>query len=43
MSQKREKGYSQKGKPNGDNVKQMIAAEELEQAVHPTKRQNTPQ
>ena len=40
MSQKREKGYSQKGKPTADTVKQTIAAEDLEKAIHPTNRQN---
>jgi hypothetical protein len=43
MSQKREKGFSQKGKPNADTVKQTIAAEDLETAIHPTKRQNSKQ
>jgi hypothetical protein len=43
MSKKKDKGYSQKGKPNADTVKQQIAAEDLENAIHPTKRQNTPQ
>jgi hypothetical protein len=43
MSAKKSKGYSQKGKPNADNVKPQIAAEDLENAIHPTKRQNTPQ
>ncbi len=43
MSQKREKGYSQKGKPNADTVKQTIAQEDLENAIHPTKRQNAKQ
>ncbi|WP_338451723.1 hypothetical protein R4Z09_07570 [Niallia oryzisoli] len=43
MSQKRDKGYSQKGKPNADTVKQTIAAEDLETAIHPTKRQNAKQ
>lgn len=43
MSQKRDKGYSQKGKPNADTVKQAIAAEDLENAIHPTKRQNSKQ
>lgn len=43
MSQKREKGFSQKGKPNGDTVKQTIAVEELNKAIHPTKRQNAEQ
>lgn len=43
MSQKRDKGFSQKGKPNADTVKGTIAAEELEKAIHPTKRQNSQQ
>ncbi|GIN38272.1 MULTISPECIES: hypothetical protein [Heyndrickxia] len=43
MTKQREKGYSQKGKPTGDTTKNMIAAEELEQAIHPTKRQNSKQ
>ncbi|WP_404355432.1 hypothetical protein [Cytobacillus firmus] len=43
MSQKRDKGYSQKGKPNSDTVSQTTAAEELEKAIHPTKRQNAQQ
>lgn len=43
MSQQRDKGNSQKGKPNSDTVKPYIAAEELEQAIHPTKRQNAKQ
>lgn len=43
MSQKRDKGYSQKGKPSADTVKPMIAAEDLETAIHPTKKQNAKQ
>lgn len=43
MSQKRDKGYSQKGKPTADTGKRLISAEELELAIHPTKRQNSPQ
>jgi len=43
MSQSREKGYSQKGKPTADTVKQTIAVEDLEKAIHPTKRQNAKQ
>ena len=46
MSQKREKGYSQKGKDyaeSADGGKRLIAAEELEKALHPTKRQNSEQ
>jgi hypothetical protein len=40
LSRKRDKGYSQAGKPNADNVKQKISAEELERAIHPTNRQS---
>lgn len=43
MGSKRDKGYSQKGKPNADTVKKEIAAEDLDKAIHPTKRQNTRQ
>lgn len=43
MSQKQEKGYSQKGKPTADTVKNQMAAEDLENAIHPTKRQNSKQ
>ncbi len=44
MGNKNKKGYSsQKGKPGTDTVKQQIAVEDLEKAIHPTKRQNTPQ
>ena len=46
MSQKREKGYSQKGKDYAESAgggKRLIAAEELEKALHPTKRQNSEQ
>lgn len=46
MSQKREKGYSQKGKNYADSAgtgKRILAAEELEKALHPTKRQNAEQ
>ncbi len=36
---------SQKGKPANDaiNTKNVMAAEEMEKATHPTGRQNTPQ
>lgn len=34
---------SQKGKPNADTTNPVIAAEELEKAIHPTKRQNAKQ
>nr|WP_295971712.1 hypothetical protein [uncultured Bacillus sp.] len=43
MSRKSNKGHSQKGKPAADTVKPMIAAEDLETAIHPTKRQNAKQ
>jgi hypothetical protein len=46
MSQKRDKGYSQKGKDYAESAgtdKRMIAAEEIEKATHPTKRQNAEQ
>ena len=43
MSRKREKGYSQKGKPHADTVKKEIAFEDLETATHPTKQQNSKQ
>ncbi len=37
------KNKSQKGKPTADPVRPVIAKEELEKAIHPTKRQNSPQ
>ncbi len=37
------KNRAQKGKPSADTVKPVIAKEELEKAIHPTKRQNSPQ
>ncbi|WP_335869809.1 hypothetical protein [Bacillus sp. 2205SS5-2] len=37
---KRDKGYSQKGQPNANNVKQVMAAEDVETATHPAKKQN---
>ncbi|MBT2698855.1 hypothetical protein ACSU6B_22800 [Neobacillus sp. C211] len=46
MSQKRDKGSSQKGKNYADTAgggKRVIAAEEIEKAIHPTKRQNAEQ
>lgn len=46
MSQKRDKGSSQKGKNYADTAgggQRMIAAEEIEKAIHPTKRQNAQQ
>lgn len=33
----------QKGKPNADTAKQVMAAEEMAKATHPTKRQNSHQ
>ncbi|GHI01432.1 hypothetical protein [Neobacillus kokaensis] len=46
MSQKREKGNSSAGKNYAESAgggKRMIAAEEIEKAIHPTKRQNSEQ
>ncbi|MEH7117269.1 hypothetical protein V7128_07580 [Neobacillus vireti] len=46
MSQKRERGNSQSGKNYADTAgggKRMIAAEEIEKAIHPTKGQNSEQ
>lgn len=46
MSQKRDKGYSQKGKNYSESAvggKRIMAAEEIEKALHPTKRQNAEQ
>ncbi|MCM3566712.1 hypothetical protein [Neobacillus mesonae] len=46
MSRKREKGYSSAGKnyaETGGTGKRMISAEEVEKAIHPTKRQNSEQ
>ena len=40
---KRDKGRSQKGKPNADTTNNTMAAEEMEKAIHPTKRQNSEQ
>ncbi len=43
MSQKRDKGYSQQGKDYAESAgggKRMIASEEIEKAIHPTKGQN---
>ncbi|MFY0757701.1 MULTISPECIES: hypothetical protein [Metabacillus] len=42
MSQEKS-SKSQKGKPNADTVKKTMAFEEMEKAVHPTKRQNSEQ
>ena len=43
MTKRQEKGYSQKGKPSADTTKNVIASEELDKAIHPTKRQNSEQ
>lgn len=43
MTKQREKGYSQKGKPTSDTVKNTIASEELNKAIHPTNQQNSKQ
>ena len=37
------KNKSQKGKTTADTVRPVIAKEELEKAIHPTRRQNSPQ
>jgi hypothetical protein len=41
MSQKRDKGASQKGKTHSDSVNNTLAAEELKKAIHPTNRDNS--
>lgn len=33
----------QKGKPNADTVNNMMAAEDMEKAIHPNNRQNSKQ
>jgi hypothetical protein len=33
----------QKGKPNADTSKKTMAIEDVEKAIHPTKRQNSEQ
>jgi len=46
LSQKRDKGSSQKGKDYADTAgggQRVMAAEEVEKAIHPTKRQNSEQ
>ncbi|MEH7106284.1 MULTISPECIES: hypothetical protein [Bacillaceae] len=46
MSQKRDKGNSQAGKNYAETAgtdKRVIASEEIEKAIHPTKRQNSEQ
>jgi len=46
LSQKRDKGNSQKGKNYAESAgtgTRMIAAEEIEKAIHPTKGQNSEQ
>ncbi len=40
---KRDKGRTQKGKPNADTTNNIMAAEEMEKAIHPTNRQNSEQ
>ena len=37
------KQRSQKGKPNADTTNNKMAAEDMEKAIHPTKKQNSPQ
>jgi hypothetical protein len=46
LSQKRDKGSSQKGKNSAETAgggQRIMAAEEMEKAIHPTKRQNAEQ
>lgn len=43
MNKSKDKGYSQAGKPHADTVKQTIAKEDLDNAIHPTNRQNSKQ
>lgn len=46
MSQKRENGNSQKGKNYAESAgagTRIMASEEVEKAIHPTKRQNSEQ
>ncbi|MCM3114714.1 hypothetical protein M3610_05380 [Neobacillus sp. MER 74] len=46
MSQKRDKGSSQKGKNYAETAgggQRVMAAEEVEKAIHPTKRQHAEQ
>lgn len=46
MTQKRDKGNSQKGKnyaETGGGGTRMMASEEMNKAIHPTKRQNAEQ
>jgi hypothetical protein len=38
LSQKRDKGYSQKGKPTSNTVDPVIAAEDVEKAIYPTNK-----
>ena len=38
MGQKRDKGNSQKGKPNSNTVDPVIAAEDVEKATFPTNK-----
>ncbi|MBM7621166.1 hypothetical protein ACQCT5_04045 [Sutcliffiella halmapala] len=43
MSKHNKQGPSQKGQPNAESAKQVVSAEEVERATHPTKRQNSEQ
>lgn len=43
MSQKREKGNSQRGKTDANQSANPISKETLNQAIHPTNRQNSKQ
>ncbi|MFE7064276.1 hypothetical protein ACFVAD_19280 [Sutcliffiella sp. NPDC057660] len=43
MTKHKQNGPSQKGQPNAESAKQVVSAEEVERATHPTKRQNSEQ
>ncbi|WP_264755085.1 hypothetical protein [Bacillus alkalisoli] len=43
MAAKHRATKGQKGQPNSETVKQVVSAEEVERASHPTKRQNSEQ
>lgn len=43
MGKQNVKQSSQKGKPHSDTTNNIMSAEEMERAIHPTKRQNAKQ
>lgn len=43
MGKKNGKQRGQKGKPYSDTTNNIMSAEEMERAIHPTKRQNAKQ